>query len=173
MSILFYTILHYYLLYSHINYFNAFTYFTFLHLTPNPFVWVHHTLPGLRSPQISILGVRAACEPNLRGKGIPTPQEIPFLLPQWDVTSAGCSAAASCAEVRKTKSQYTSMNERSYMMLSTPAAGLLLLSAWIFPSYALYFHIGETEKKCFIEEIPDETMVIGKLLPGMSLAGRS
>lgn len=26
---------------------------------------------------------------------------------------------------------------------------------------ALYFHIGETEKKCFIEEIPDETMIIG------------
>lgn len=26
---------------------------------------------------------------------------------------------------------------------------------------ALYFHIGETEKRCFIEEIPDETMVIG------------
>ena len=25
----------------------------------------------------------------------------------------------------------------------------------------LYFHMGETEKKCFIEEIPDETMVIG------------
>jgi orotidine-5'-phosphate decarboxylase len=28
-------------------------------------------------------------------------------------------------------------------------------------SYALYFHIGETEKKCFIEELPDETMVVG------------
>ena len=28
-------------------------------------------------------------------------------------------------------------------------------------SHALYFHIGETEKKCFIEEIPDETMVVG------------
>ena len=27
----------------------------------------------------------------------------------------------------------------------------------------LYFHIAETERKCFIEEIPDETMVIGKL----------
>lgn len=27
---------------------------------------------------------------------------------------------------------------------------------------ALYFHISETERKCFIEEIPDETMVIGK-----------
>lgn len=26
----------------------------------------------------------------------------------------------------------------------------------------LYFHMGETEKKCFIEEIPDETMVTGK-----------
>ncbi len=26
---------------------------------------------------------------------------------------------------------------------------------------ALYFHIAETERKCFIEEIPDETMVIG------------
>ena len=26
----------------------------------------------------------------------------------------------------------------------------------------LYFHIAETERKCFIEEIPDETMVIGK-----------
>lgn len=29
-------------------------------------------------------------------------------------------------------------------------------------SSALYFHIGETERKCFIEEIPDETKVIGK-----------
>jgi len=26
----------------------------------------------------------------------------------------------------------------------------------------LYFHIAETERKCFIEEIPDETMVIGE-----------
>lgn len=25
----------------------------------------------------------------------------------------------------------------------------------------LYFHIGETERKCFIEEVPDETTVIG------------
>lgn len=52
------------------------------------------------------------------------------------------------------------------MMLPIPAAGLILMLAWIYPSYALYFHIGETEKKCFIEEIPDETMVIGKLLYG-------
>lgn len=31
-------------------------------------------------------------------------------------------------------------------------------------SSALYFHIGETERKCFIEEIPDETTVIGIIL---------
>lgn len=27
----------------------------------------------------------------------------------------------------------------------------------------LYFHIGETERKCFIEEIPDETTVLGNI----------
>lgn len=26
---------------------------------------------------------------------------------------------------------------------------------------ALYFHIGETESKCFIEEVPGETMIVG------------
>jgi len=29
-------------------------------------------------------------------------------------------------------------------------------------SSGLFFHISETERKCFIEEIPDETLVIGK-----------
>ena len=38
---------------------------------------------------------------------------------------------------------------------------LLLLLWFAARGGALYFHIGETEKKCFIEEIPDETMVIG------------
>ena len=28
---------------------------------------------------------------------------------------------------------------------------------------ALYFHIGETERKCFIEELPDDTMVVGNI----------
>ncbi|XP_076734383.1 transmembrane emp24 domain-containing protein 4 isoform X2 [Maylandia zebra] len=53
-------------------------------------------------------------------------------------------------------------SERGHKMLSFSAAGVILLLAWIYPSDSLYFHIGETEKKCFIEEIPDETMVIGK-----------
>ena len=45
-----------------------------------------------------------------------------------------------------------------------------LLQVYIFAIVAvssalgLYFHIGETERKCFIEEIPDETMVIGEYI---------
>ncbi|XP_020839712.1 transmembrane emp24 domain-containing protein 4 isoform X2 [Phascolarctos cinereus] len=38
---------------------------------------------------------------------------------------------------------------------------LLLLWLTLASVQGLYFHIGETEKRCFIEEIPDETMVIG------------
>ncbi|XP_020645934.3 transmembrane emp24 domain-containing protein 9 [Pogona vitticeps] len=38
---------------------------------------------------------------------------------------------------------------------------LLLVARLVSPGWALYFHLGETERKCFIEEIPDETMVIG------------
>jgi hypothetical protein len=37
-----------------------------------------------------------------------------------------------------------------------------MLLACVSLNSALYFHIGETEKKCFIEDIPDETMVVGK-----------
>ncbi|CAH1258409.1 TMED9 [Branchiostoma lanceolatum] len=39
---------------------------------------------------------------------------------------------------------------------------LLFSVLYLSCTSALYFHIGETEKKCFIEEIPDETMVVGK-----------
>jgi len=46
-------------------------------------------------------------------------------------------------------------------MSSTLEVFLLFLSFACYAS-ALYFHIGETEKKCFIEDIPDETMVVGK-----------
>ena len=35
----------------------------------------------------------------------------------------------------------------------------------------LYFHIAETERKCFIEEIPDETMVIGEFFVSVLLKG--
>uniref|UniRef100_A0A8C0D817 Transmembrane p24 trafficking protein 4 n=1 Tax=Balaenoptera musculus TaxID=9771 RepID=A0A8C0D817_BALMU len=38
---------------------------------------------------------------------------------------------------------------------------LLLIALCAAGVRGLYFHIGETEKRCFIEEIPDETMVIG------------
>ena len=39
---------------------------------------------------------------------------------------------------------------------------LLLLLQVLSRLDGLYFHIAETERKCFIEEIPDETLVIGK-----------
>lgn len=38
---------------------------------------------------------------------------------------------------------------------------LLLVLSILTKGYGLYFHIAETERKCFIEEIPDETTVIG------------
>ncbi len=41
---------------------------------------------------------------------------------------------------------------------------LLVVSIYLSKCSALYFHMGETEKKCFLEEIPDETMVTGKRL---------
>ncbi|XP_005094506.1 transmembrane emp24 domain-containing protein eca isoform X1 [Aplysia californica] len=37
----------------------------------------------------------------------------------------------------------------------------LIVACVLQVSNALYFHIGETERKCFIEEIPDDTMVVG------------
>lgn len=39
-----------------------------------------------------------------------------------------------------------------------------LLNFFIFFGYSssIYFHIAETERKCFIEEIPDEIMVMSK-----------
>ena len=46
------------------------------------------------------------------------------------------------------------------MASSIPSLFLVLLLPVM--CRALYFHMGETEKKCFIEEIPDETMVTGK-----------
>lgn len=52
--------------------------------------------------------------------------------------------------------------------LSTMVRAFLLLLCFAARGGALYFHIGETEKKCFIEEIPDETMVIGAGVGGES-----
>ena len=41
------------------------------------------------------------------------------------------------------------------------AVSLFLLLLLLSPAYSLYFHILEKEEKCFIEEIPTETPVIG------------
>lgn len=39
----------------------------------------------------------------------------------------------------------------------------VLVLACLGVSHGLYFHIGETEQRCFIEEVPQETMIVGKL----------
>ena len=47
-------------------------------------------------------------------------------------------------------------------LFSLWGALVCVLGIVVIPSTrGLYFHIGETEKKCFIEEIPDETILIG------------
>ena len=47
-------------------------------------------------------------------------------------------------------------------LFSLWGALVCVLGIVLIPSTrGLYFHIGETEKKCFIEEIPDETILIG------------
>lgn len=38
---------------------------------------------------------------------------------------------------------------------------ILAFCAWQ-TTHGLYFHIAETERKCFIEEIPDETTVMSE-----------
>ena len=38
---------------------------------------------------------------------------------------------------------------------------ILVLLASVLAVDGLYFHISETEKKCFIEEVPGDTMIVG------------
>jgi p24 family protein alpha len=39
---------------------------------------------------------------------------------------------------------------------------IVIVLQLITPLSSLYFYIRETDRKCFIEEIPDQTLVIGK-----------
>lgn len=38
------------------------------------------------------------------------------------------------------------------------------MSFWISFSLALYFHSGEREEKCVIEDVPSDTLVTGRYL---------
>lgn len=65
--------------------------------------------------------------------------------------------------IRRVKNQKNSIKEKmSNSWRNMALATFLTLCFVIHLSNGLYFHIGETERKCFIEEIPDETMVTGK-----------
>jgi len=52
--------------------------------------------------------------------------------------------------------RFLNMENQSYLIL------IFSLFQLITISQSLFFHISETERKCFIEEIPDDTLVIGK-----------
>ncbi|VDM72682.1 unnamed protein product [Strongylus vulgaris] len=57
----------------------------------------------------------------------------------------------------------TDLHSTVAMLRSYPSSMLIrlfLLACVLAACQALYFHIAETEKKCFIEEIPDETMTV-------------
>ena len=47
------------------------------------------------------------------------------------------------------------------MVASSPVS-VLIFCIIVQCASGLYFHIAETERKCFIEEIPDETMITGE-----------
>merc|ERR1712243_163142 len=50
------------------------------------------------------------------------------------------------------------INSKSVMDVYT----IVIFLTYILGGHGLFFHMGETEKKCFIEEIPNETMVTCK-----------
>ena len=63
---------------------------------------------------------------------------------------------------RKTENRYKfyiGRKRKMWQKLVTATISALLILVPL--SNGLYFHIAETERKCFIEEIPDETMVTG------------
>lgn len=42
-----------------------------------------------------------------------------------------------------------------------------LMSFWVSFSLALYFHSGEREEKCVIEDVPSDTLVTGRYLSSL------
>lgn len=74
--------------------------------------------------------------------------------------AAGCGCAGRWGKMAAEQGMRV-VGPRPGAGLGRVIRALLLLLCFAARGGALYFHIGETEKKCFIEEIPDETMVIG------------
>ena len=47
------------------------------------------------------------------------------------------------------------------------AKSLVFVVALVGLCRGLYFHIGETEQKCFMEEVPAETMIVGEFFSSL------
>ena len=64
---------------------------------------------------------------------------------------------------RKSRVRASVFGHRKFIMeLRSLSYVLLELLALASVARGLYFHIAETEQKCFIEEVPAETMIVGK-----------
>ena len=48
------------------------------------------------------------------------------------------------------------------MALRFGVIDLVVSALFVSSCSALFFHIGETEKKCFSEDLPDDTLVVGE-----------
>merc|ERR1711971_621084 len=69
-----------------------------------------------------------------------------------------------CQKSKKLKIRFGKfdISKKKRKMWQTIGTACILTFLVVIPiSNGLYFHIAETERKCFIEEIPDETMVTG------------
>jgi len=49
--------------------------------------------------------------------------------------------------------------------IASPLA-LLLAASYVLPSFGLYFYIDGVMPKCFFEELPRDTLVVGRLYIG-------
>jgi hypothetical protein len=88
----------------------------------------------------------------------------------------GTLGRAECPERRPedVRALLTSRSRRGSAMGMRPAAvaaaAMLLLLAVVSPTAALYQHINEGEEKCFIEDVPESTLVLGACVSGRRCA---
>ncbi|KAM8972379.1 transmembrane emp24 domain-containing protein 4 [Pelodytes ibericus] len=83
---------------------------------------------------------------------------------EWQGEEEGAARASSdtpTRHFRPSRRPYILNVIRNVAFSRSPIFFSLIVMLQLGLSRSLYFHIGETEKRCFIEEIPDETMVIG------------
>ncbi|XP_036920397.1 transmembrane emp24 domain-containing protein 9 [Sturnira hondurensis] len=119
--------------------------------------------PAEAAPQS---GTAAPPPRGISGLTVPPAELAVPIGPAAAAAAAGLRGAAVCGCAGRWGKMAAELSARVSTLgrgtgLGQVVRALVLLLWFAARGGALYFHIGETEKKCFIEEIPDETMVIG------------